>query len=82
VTESKTGSPIQVTVGAGIAIAGAWLAGAAITITLLLITFVWNNDPKSADKFDAWGFLLLLFIIASPMIAAYSITKVILGKED
>lgn len=65
-----------VTTGAGIAIAGLWLGASTVTITLLLIVFVFNKTEAAPDT--VWFLLLLL---ASPMIAAYFVTKLILGKK-
>lgn len=85
--DQKTRGPVHVTTGAGIAIAGAWLAGAAVTTVLFLATFVWNQHPGPATKAgtsgtDALAFIIVCLLIAAPMMAAYSITKVILGKKD
>ena len=82
----KTREPVHITTGAGIAIAGVWLAGAAVTIVLFLSTFVWNHhviqtSQKVSNGTEVLAFVILGFIIAAPMMAAYSITKVILGKD-
>jgi hypothetical protein len=72
----------QISTGAGVAIAGVWIAGSAMTITLMLIIFV--LEPASGEppvKTDLVGVMLVFGLIASPMIAAYSITKVILSKN-
>lgn len=78
---ARTGS--EVSVGAGIAIFGAWIGGAATTIFILLIIFVWSNPAtKQAQELDWFGGIVLILLIAAPLIAAYSITKVILNKDD
>lgn len=77
-TSTKTTNPSQVSTGAGIAIAGTWLAGAATTITILLISFVFA--PSNAEM-SPGGAILLIAMIAAPMVAAYSVTKMILGRD-
>jgi len=39
---AKTEVATPVSVGAGIAIFGVWIGGAAVTIIILLICFVWS----------------------------------------
>lgn len=68
--------------GAGIAIAGAWIAGSAVTIVILLIMFV--LAPPSEETFqelNGWSALVLVLLIASPMMAAYSATMMILSRD-
>ncbi|MDB5179973.1 MAG: hypothetical protein JWN12_605 [Candidatus Saccharibacteria bacterium] len=81
-TEAKTSSTLSV--GAGLAIAGIWLAGAGTTCIILLILFVWSNQtilaaPKAGDWF---GYLIFIAVVGAPLIAAYSITKKIIDKDD
>ena len=73
--------PLQVTTGAGIAIAGAWLAGSLVTITIMIISFVLTPLADLEREFQGWAAVGFIFVIASPMIAAYSISKVILSKD-
>jgi hypothetical protein len=73
--------PLQVTTGAGIAIAGAWLAGSLVTITILIIAFVLTPAEELGLEDAGWLAVAFIFVIASPMIAAYSISKVILSKD-
>lgn len=63
-----------------IVIAGIWLAGAAITITLMLIIL----DAETPESFEVDFFMVAIIVlaIASPMIAAYKATKLILGRDD
>jgi hypothetical protein len=71
----------EISVGAGLAIAGIWLAAAAVTIVVFLTVFLWA--PSAAPvHLDGWAALWLLMIIASPMIAAYILTKKILSIKD
>lgn len=72
----------QLTTGAGIAIAGIWLAAAGINIVLLCITFVRNQPKASTQQMDGFTALVTLLILASPMIAAWSMTKRVLGQHD
>ncbi len=78
--ETKT-APKQdhITVGAGIAIAAIWLANMAATIVMLMIIFVWAAPTGQVDKNTA---IIILLITASPMIVAYYVTKMILGKDS
>lgn len=72
-----------VSVGAGIAIFGIWLAGAAITITILLM--IHHGEPPKVEKGEEASVLLTLIVLvlmaASPMIAAYKMTEKILDKR-
>lgn len=70
-----------VSIGAGLAIAGAWTATSAIIIFFLLVVFVWSPSLHPT-KLDQNTILLLLVAIVAPMIAAFSVTKVILNKDD
>ena len=72
-------STTELSVGAGIAIAGVWLASAAVSIFIMMITFVWGDTSGPTNPSAGW---LVLLLIATPMIAAYSITKKILDKDD
>ena len=79
----RSTSDVNVSIGAGLAIAGIWLAASATTIFIMLILFVWSpSGVTTAVHLDGWSALMLLVLIAAPMIAAYYITKVILNKED
>jgi len=83
-TERATSSLIST--GAGIAIAGIWLATGAVSIIFMLIMFVWTDDgtTSSETSTDAamLAYIILFLMIAAPLIAAYSITKKILDKDD
>lgn len=68
----------HITVGAGIAIAAIWLANMAATIIMLMINFVWEAPAGQVNGTDA---TVILLITASPMIVAYYVTKMILGKD-
>lgn len=72
----------SISLGAGLAIATAWLAGAAVTITILLIEFVWATPRNETVHLDFLQAVFFVLIIAAPMIAAYKITKIILGRDD
>jgi len=74
----------QVSVGAGLAIAGVWLACAAVNIIVMMILFVWSGPIASSGSSDGglFGLLMIIAMIAAPLIAAYSITKKILNKDD
>lgn len=78
--ETKT-APKQdhITIGAGIAIAAIWLANMAATIVMLMINFVWRAPTSELNGSDA---TVILLITASPMIVAYYVTKMILGKDS
>jgi len=70
----------HLTTGAGIAIAGIWLAAASLTALLVMVAFVWapervlGSDPEASD-----GFWLLLLLLALPMLAGIASTRRILG---
>lgn len=75
-----------VSAGAGIAIAGVWLATTSLTIIMLMIQFAWSaqtnvDSSRYTDEDLFWGFLLGMFILALPSIAAYYVTKLILSKD-
>ena len=82
-TDLQSPQSVQVTTGAGIAIAGAWIAGSAVTITILLIAFVFDpaTDAEQA-KMNAVSSIIFILLVASPMIAAYSVTRLILSKDE
>lgn len=72
--------------GAGIAIAGMWIAGAALTAVLFLITFVWGDgwgfDGPELKGWKAGTFLLVFFLWhAWPLLLAYVGTKRVLGQH-
>ncbi len=74
--------PAQISTGSGIAIAGAWIAGGAVTIVMLLIVFVFDSAPETQQEdIKPWDTLVLFLLIAAPLISAYSIAKVILSKD-
>ena len=71
-----------VSIGAGIAIAGIWLACAALSIVLLLTIFVWCPAAATiGGSITNEGAMVLGVIFAAPLIAAYSLTKRILSKD-
>lgn len=76
----------HVSTGAGIAIAGVWLATTSLTIIMLMIQFVWGGDihvdlSKYTTETVFWGFALEAFLLALPSIVAYYVTKLILPKS-
>lgn len=75
-----------VSAGAGIAIAGVWLATTSLTIIMLMIQFVWGAEididlSRYTSEVVVWGFLLGMLILALPSIVAYYVTKLILSKD-
>jgi hypothetical protein len=87
--KKKRSGPIDLSVGSGIAIVGVWFVGAAVTLTLFFSVFVftdWTSLPKEMDFWTGLNVLTVLVVVvwltALPMIAAFSITKKILGKKD
>lgn len=70
----------QPSIGAGIAIAGIWLASAAVTIIFMLIVFVWGNSDTTSSESSA-SIWIVLGLLALPTVVAYSITNKILGKD-
>jgi hypothetical protein len=79
---SRTDTTSEVSIGAGIAILGAWLGGAGLTTMILLIIFVWSHQvaSSSTNGSNGSGWILIL-LIAAPMIAAFAATKMILNKD-
>lgn len=73
--------PAQVTVGAGIAIAGTWIGGCAVTITILITTVLDPMTDAEWAEVDGWAALVILLLISSPMIASYFLVKMILSKD-
>lgn len=74
--------PAAISIGAGIAIAGIWISGCSVTIMLLLITFaIGDHSQDSTVHVSAFGASMLILLVAAPMIAAYSATKMILNKD-
>ena len=69
-----------ISTGAGVAIAGLWLAAAFVTITL--IYFILGSAPTDSANVGFWGYVIVLLIMFSPLIVAYNVTKMILGKDD
>ncbi|KAE8765308.1 hypothetical protein [Georgenia thermotolerans] len=86
----ETRQQAGVSTGAGIAIAGTWFAGAAVTITILLIAFVVGDSgphdgpvgSESPLEASPGAVIILFLIFAAPLIAAYSTTKLILGRGN
>lgn len=75
-----------VSAGAGIAIAGVWLATTGLTIIMLMIQFVWGANIKIdlsgyTSEVAFWSLALGVFILALPSIVAFSVTKLILAKD-
>jgi hypothetical protein len=81
-TDLNTESAIKMSAGAGIAIAGVWIACAGVSIIIMLILFVWGDTGNSKTHLDFTGMIILVVLVASPLIAAYSISKKILGIDD
>jgi|GEM_PF-1821493 len=73
-------STTQPSIGAGIAIAGIWLASAAVTIIFMLIVFVWGNSDTTSSE-SSTSIWIVLGLLALPTVVAYSITNKILGKD-
>lgn len=69
-----------VSAGAGIAIAGAWLASAGLSIIIMLIVFVWSEPAEGTTVSGDAIFWIILFV-AAPMITAYSVTRLILNRD-
>ena len=85
-TTKETAPPVgtSLSAGAGIAIAGIWLATASLSICIILVLFVWNQinftNGGETDATSAFiGVCILVLFIAAPIMAAYSITKKIIG---
>lgn len=81
-TKQPTGfTPVQLTLGAGLAIAGVWLSAAGLTVAMFVILLpasAVGYQSQDVGSFEASGIILLF---ASPMIAAYSATsKIVRGK--
>lgn len=69
-------------VGAGLAIAGVWLAASALSIFIMLIMFVWSTpSTDEVSEISSYGIWIILLLIAAPLIAAYSVTKMIINNE-
>ena len=71
----------SVSVGAGIAIAGIWVSSSALTIMLLLITFVLDEQVEPAPDLSTWGAVAVLLLLAAPMMAAFAATRLVLNKD-
>lgn len=71
----------EISVGAGLAIAGIWLAAAAVTIVVFLTLCLWAPSTATLHV-SGWTAFLILMAIAAPMIAAYILTKKILSIKD
>lgn len=74
----------QISTGAGIAIAGIWIGGAAVQIALLLILFVLtpHSNPSPYKDIDSWTAIVVILILCSPMLAVMSATKRVLGHNN
>ena len=75
---THTESPSNMSVGTGIAIAGAWLGASAVSVFIMLIVFVW---PQGDVILTGDSVFMIILFVAAPMIAAYSVTKLILNRE-
>lgn len=87
IEEMQRPHPLHLSAGAGIAIAGAWLAASALTISMLLIAFTFNHTGLSNEilhrfEHNFWAAILILLIFGWPLGLAMGATKLILGKED
>lgn len=72
----------SVSTGAGIAIAGIWTACTAATVIFALMVFEWDDGLEApTEDIDALAVIIVFLLIASPMIAAASMTRLILNKE-
>ena len=81
-SDSKVHQQAHVSTGAGIAIAGIWIAGSSVTIVLLLITFVLGDHSHDDQiKLSTWDAVILLLLLAAPMIVAYNATRMILNRD-
>ena len=68
----------NMSIGTGIAIAGAWLGASAVSVFIMLIVFVW---PQGDPVYTGDSIFVIILFVAAPMIAAYSVTKLILNRE-
>lgn len=73
-------------VGAGLAIAGAWLASSALSALIILVLFVWS--PFASAKVDVsndgsafTALIILVLLIGAPLIGAYSLSKMIINNQ-
>lgn len=64
--------------GAGLAIAGVWIASAAVSIIFMMVAFVWTTPVASDPDSASLGIFILIILIAAPLMAAYSFSKLIL----
>jgi hypothetical protein len=76
--------PQPVSTGAGIALAGVWLACAALSAVFLLIAFVWSPEPsyQVTREEESQAALFAVILAALPMVAAFFTTLLILNKDD
>lgn len=76
---------VKLSAGGGIALCGIWIACAAVTITIFLATFLFIDYPEATEEntenVRTWVILLCVCAVL-PMVAAYKITKTILGKDS
>ena len=81
-TELTTRTTVpSVSAGAGIAIVGIWVSSSALTIMLLLITFVLDEQAEPAPDLSTWGAVAALLLLAAPMMAAFAATRLVLNKD-
>lgn len=75
----------ELSVGAGLAIAGIWLACTTMAALIMLTAFVWTDMVDVSETTDteaaAKGLVIIIILIALPIITAYSITKKVLDKD-
>lgn len=73
----------DVSTGAGIAIAGVWLAAVALMIVMLLQGYFDMSDRTfTGDTGDKlFSLLVLLLIFSLPAIVAWFVTKMILNRQ-
>lgn len=74
-----------VSAGAGLAIAGIWVACSAVTVLVVLVTFTrLGGQPESMKQVLALNdndTLTLLLYLGLPMVAAFWATKLVIGKR-
>ena len=87
-TENQAATPLsQISTGAGVAIAGIWVAASALTA--FLFWGIWLNQSWSdvkSENTSFWslvGILFLVWLTAAPVITAAKLTRLIIkGKEE
>ena len=68
----------NMSIGTGIAVAGVWVGASAVSVFIMLIVFVW---PQGDVILTGDSVFMIILFVAAPMIAAYSVTKLILNRD-